>query len=723
MKNKKDKKKGQNEPIDNSDIKSNQDISENEDPQSLDEFIEDPKLINSKNLEKLLNLIQEDLEAGKRDKIPFLKICPNLIKLYIESGLDKSPEEGKYYKVFENLKKNYFINRKYLNPIYEYFSDILYDIKKENKDDEDKFSKFPKVQKLWKIFYTIPEEKKSTFSSICFNKGYLKLIPLNYYINKLKEKKNFLSIVMHFDKCLIQREKNKSSKIICINKGCDENSIEVNLKDIFNNNGIIEEIEKKEDLNLEFEIQISENTITITSFVNKIVNVHELEKKIDFQSIKNIYLLKDFYGVFNEISIRISLDHEYKGLKLSLANQIFELFKDVDSNEKEKLFEIEYSNYITKNFTNYFYNEFNIFKYLGGLKPLIPFVSLINGIYEKNNIAEIGGIKKNEYLKGFISDIFYVLNQFCQELKIEEENNSKKEDISKTKYELKNDKENNSKEEDISQTKLEKHLIFILYLIFQIDSKIIPETIITFIKGYKNKIDYKGQDFKKIDWFIKNYKLNSIIESFIDIYKIKSNEKNPIFNDEKEEKIEDKKNEKNNNKINNIDNEKHIEKILLNSKYNLNQLYRHYVKELFIYNRYWSNKEIFFEKNNNINNNNNNNKVDNNNKENNNNIDNNNISNINNNNIIIISNINNNDIDNNKNVVDNNKKNKKLKYKQLTYYTRNYQQPIIYPILEYDRNYPKFSKYKGNIFVNEKENKNDIEMINYDFNLKKKTLS
>ena len=391
MKNKKDKKKGQNEPIDNSDIKSNQDISENEDPQSLDEFIEDPKLINSKNLEKLLNLIQKDLEAGKRDKIPFLKICPNLIKLYIESDLDKSPEEGKYYKVFENLKKNYFINRKYLNPIYEYFSDILYDIKKENKDDKDKFSKFPKVQKLWKIFYTIPEEKKSTFSSICFNKGYLKLIPLNYYINKLKEKKNFLSIVMHFDKCLIQREINKSSKIICINKGCDENSIEVNLKDIFNNNGIIEEIEKKEDLKLEFEIQISENTIII-SIENKIVKEHQLKEKIDFHSIKNIYLLKDFYGVFNEISIRISLDHEYKGLKLSLANQIFELFKDVDSNEKEKLFEIEYSNYITKNFTNYFYNEFNIFKYLGGLKPLIPFVSLINGIYEKNNIDKIGGI-------------------------------------------------------------------------------------------------------------------------------------------------------------------------------------------------------------------------------------------------------------------------------------------------------------------------------------------
>ena len=274
MKNKKDK--GKNKSIDNSDIKSNQDISEDKDPQSLDEFIEDPKLINSKNLEKLLNLIQKDLEAGKHDKIPFLKICPNLIKLYIESDLDKSPKEGKYYKVFENLKKNYFINRKYLNPIYEYFSDILYDIKNKNKDDKDKFSKFPKVQRLWKIFYTIPEEKKSTFSLICFNKGYLKLIQLNYYINKLKKKENCLTIAIYFDKCLIQREINKSSKIICINQKNNENSIEVNLKDIFNE----KKIEKIEDLNLEFiEIQISENILNIIKILNHLKMLYQMKKK------------------------------------------------------------------------------------------------------------------------------------------------------------------------------------------------------------------------------------------------------------------------------------------------------------------------------------------------------------------------------------------------------------------------------------------------------------
>ena len=145
--------------IDNSDIKSNQDISEDKDPQSLDEFIEDPKLINSKNLEKLLNLIQEDLEAGKRDKIPFLKICPNLIKLYIESDLDKSPEEGKYYKVFENLKKNYFINRKYLNPIYEYFSDILYDIKRRIKMMKTNFQNFQKFKNYGKYFILFLKKK------------------------------------------------------------------------------------------------------------------------------------------------------------------------------------------------------------------------------------------------------------------------------------------------------------------------------------------------------------------------------------------------------------------------------------------------------------------------------------------------------------------------------------------------------------------------------------
>ena len=39
-------------------------------------------------------------------------------------------------------------------------------------------------------------------------------------------------------------------------------------------------------------------------------------------------------------------------------------------------------------------------------------------------------------------------------------------------------------------------------------------------------------------------------------------------------------------------------------------------------------------------------------------------------------------------------KNSNLKYKNLNYYTRNFQRPIIYPILDYKYRYPEFSDYE-----------------------------
>ena len=120
---------------------------------TLDSFIKKPDLINSEYLKELIILIQEDLKKEIYYKIPFL-IGPNIIKLYIESDLDeKETQKTQYYEVFENLKKYYFINRNYLNPIYEYFSDIFYNIK-NLKNNDKKLAKFQKVQRLWKIFYT-----------------------------------------------------------------------------------------------------------------------------------------------------------------------------------------------------------------------------------------------------------------------------------------------------------------------------------------------------------------------------------------------------------------------------------------------------------------------------------------------------------------------------------------------------------------------------------------
>ena len=98
------------------------------------------------------------------------------------------------------------------------------------------------------------------------------------------------------------------------------------------------------------------------------------------------------------------------------------------------------------------------------------------------------------------------------------------------------------------------------------------------------------------------------------------------------------------------------------------QLYRQIMKELFIYNRFWSIKEFFFSD----------------------------------------------DYNNNEN------KNEyftklKLKYKQLTYYTKSLEQPILYPVLEINEYIPNFANYdKNKLFRHNFE-----DTVNYDFNLKR----
>ena len=91
------------------------------------------------------------------------------------------------------------------------------------------------------------------------------------------------------------------------------------------------------------------------------------------------------------------------------------------------------------------------------------------------------------------------------------------------------------------------------------------------------------------------------------------------------------------------------------------QLYRKLMKELFVYNRMWSQKDLFFK--------------------------------------------------NDKTQAQD--KSKTIKYKQMSYYTKNFQQPILYPILEIDKYYPDFSRFKLEKLY---KNKND-KILNYNFSL------
>ena len=64
--------------------------------------------------------------------------------------------------------------------------------------------------------------------------------------------------------------------------------------------------------------------------------------------------------------------------------------------------------------------------------------------------------------------------------------------------------------------------------------------------------------------------------------------------------------------------------------------------------------------------------------------------------------------------------NSKVKYKNINYYTRNFQRPIIYPILDYNYRYPEFSLFKinENFYRNNEGQKDEAlkNKIEYDFN-------
>ena len=96
-------------------------------------------------------------------------------------------------------------------------------------------------------------------------------------------------------------------------------------------------------------------------------------------------------------------------------------------------------------------------------------------------------------------------------------------------------------------------------------------------------------------------------------------------------------------------------KLIMNELIDYHGQYHHIMKELFIFNRLWSDKSLFFK---------------------------NNLEDI---------------------------KNSKLKFKNINYYTRNFQRPILYPYLDYKYNYPDFSlfKIKNEKFYNSDETEDD----------------
>ena len=98
--------------------------------------------------------------------------------------------------------------------------------------------------------------------------------------------------------------------------------------------------------------------------------------------------------------------------------------------------------------------------------------------------------------------------------------------------------------------------------------------------------------------------------------------------------------------------------LIMDELIDYNGCYHHLIKELFLFNRLWSNQKLFY------------------------------------------------------NITYEKKKQSKLKYKNINYYTRNFQRPIIYPVLDYKYRYPRFSKF--NIDDNFYNIEEEIDDYNFD---------
>jgi hypothetical protein len=361
--------------------------------------------------------------------------------------------------------------------------------------------------------------------------------------------------------------------------------------------------------------------------------------------LKDFYLFENFFGQITNLEIKnikneknnndiLIINNEINNDEINIIDIVFhEIFEPyplsddgilyhkslINDNKKEPkyiinqkkdsniLINISDCKLIKVNYINYLDKNFNLIEYFGGFTPFIPFNQLINIIYKNPKINKINGLNKATFLNIVFDDILYSVIMIIN---------------------------NNS-----SQYKkiIEKYVLFAIYLIFQINYEIfdkkdekksskILKSILSSELNKKIIIFYLG---KLMNYTKDTFEIN--IKQGLEEFKDKINEqykeeKNPIF-----------------------------------IRTSFSQLYRSLMKELFIYNRYWSIKEFFF--------------------------------------------------GNKKDNSNNNNKNLKLKYKQLSYYTKNYQQPLLYPILELEKYIPSFSNFKMQDIFSHDFN----ECINYKF--------
>ena len=584
-------------------------------------YLEDPNIIfqnkgdiNNSNLKSMFIELKKDIKDGFNIIFPYIDICPNLIRAYIESDLDdvnfENEEiplisESSYIKTIIQLKNNFFINKEVLFPIYNYFSNLYDIVNKLNENEDDiKFKKLNKVIKLFEIFYDTTELPNRNDSAFCFIGGKMDIV-----FNSIINMSNFtIFININLLKCDFIQFLNENKYLIKIeNFTLKFDELKSNAK-----NQILKDIKiniHKDSINVIFGFEEKEVTIS---------------PKFSIKKINKISLMEKFFGQITSIELSIGknengseiINYQYFFNPVSIRDEKFIYYnkKILSKNNNEDFnpkIEIDNKNLVNVNYINYNDNHFDLIEYFGGIVHFLPFYQIFKKLTKFENakdnininesISRTWNYKYENVYKEAINHFFnFILKIIIKVL------------ISKNK----------------AKRLLEKYGYFIYLLLLDINLDI---TI-------------------SINLFEKEKELKDIYKCLDMLLMIYHNQKNSYFSNIKNE-VEDfiKKSDIDQNEWN----------FLELPKKSFNQIYRQIMKHLFSFNNYWSKKTAFYPKR------------------------------------------------------YKDEKRQVIKYKQINYYTKNFQFPYLYPILEFSNYNPDFKSFTGELF---KDNERDI-ILEYDFKL------
>ena len=577
------------------------------------------------NCEKFSLFIKELLNQIDNNNtiiLPFLEPTYDIIDTYINNDFK---DKENFEKLLKKLIENSFFNKECLIPIYSYFTE-LYSEAETISESDDKINKFQKITDLWKLIYINCLNKSKSFSSV----SSFCLLGTGFEIKLTKELPDdiYLRIRLNFIKQdLFTHVKNED--LLSYTGG-----FRYSFKDLKLNIQIVNFVDfeiKQDGLNKIFWISfngdktrkispcIFDNQINIfNNFYGQIKNIIiSFHGKDNYQEINDSIIIEPFPLKDNEgIIFKSSYKFKQK-IKINPKDKVSDEFNyNIYGNEENNIFEllikIQNEKLFKANYINSKEDKFDVMNYFGGIIQFLPFLKIINGLHTNKNILLINNEKKGIILINFCKNILLVIFKYILNI--------------------------NTKEQNF----LDQYINFFLYII----NKLAP------FRSKEKEID--------ITEFIPD-NLNRINDS-IYLKCIKLFISSTFQHDNKElySLIQ-------NNYLNVKGNTGRTDNLNIFGKTN-SQLYRHILKQLFVYNNLWSKQYLFFK---NV----------------------------------------------NKCYQKYNQKEKKLeiKYKRLNYYTANFQQPLIYPILELDNYQPKFYK-----FAPEKLYKNKSEKIlKYNFSLDK----